>query len=134
MYFAVAGCTPNPETAYDLLQEDTFWTLVSGDTFADGGSVALSFINSDGQIIHLWAQGSSGSDAGPRRFFLKRTYNDPQPVEVVPGSSIEERVLTLLESFQRRPYVNIPESYPKHFVSMLRDRKHPFPDNWLTFP
>jgi hypothetical protein len=127
---------PSPPTAFDLLQADTFWTLAFGDSFMDGGSFVLGFIGSDGQIIHVWAQARRDPTASDQRFYLKRTYNDPAAVEVLPGSPIEARVIELLTSHQRRPDLGIQESYARHFIAMLRDRRRPMPQmkEWETDP
>ncbi|HEX8371819.1 MAG TPA: hypothetical protein VF585_03495 [Chthoniobacterales bacterium] len=139
LIFAVLGCSPKQDpdparrTAFELLQSDDFWNLAFGDAFADGGSATLSFINSDGAIIHLWAQAPTSRE---RQFFLKRFYSDPKAVEIPPNSPIEKRVLELLSSHHRRDSVNIPESYAQHFTAMLRDRQRRFPDiqEWNTAP
>ena len=138
---AIVACSPKPaasptKSAFDLLQEDTFWTLAFGDAFGDGGSFTLSFIGSDGQIIHIWAQARRDPTASTQQFYLKRTYNDPKAIEILPGSPVEARVIELLTSHQRRPTLGIPASYPKHFIAMLRDRKRPFPqeDEWQNEP
>ena len=139
---AVVACSPKPtasplpKTAFDLLQADTFWTLAFGDAFADGGSFSLSFIGSDGQIVHVWAQSPHDRTSSAQRFYLKRTYNDADAVEILPGSAVETRVIELLNSYHRRPQIQIQDSYAKHFIVMLRDRKRPFPkmDDWLTDP
>ena len=139
---ALPACSPKPnvappsKTAYDLLQNDTFWTLAFGDAFADGGSVTLSFVGRDGDIIHLWAQAPLNATAPTRQFYLKRTYNDPNAVEILPGSPVERRVLELLTSYQHRSQVSIPDSYAQHFIAMLRDRKRPFTglDEWEAPP
>ena len=139
---AIAACSPkaaappSSKTAFDLLQQDTFWTLAFGDAFADGGSFTLSFIGRDGQIIHVWAQARVDEAASAQRFYLKRTYNDSDAVEVLPGSPIEARVIELLTSHHRRPEIGIQASYAKHFIAMLRDRKRPFPQaaEWMSDP
>jgi hypothetical protein len=139
---AIAACSPKaaapplPKTAFDLLQADASWTLAFGDAFLDGGSFTLSFIGSDGQIIHVWAQARRDATASAQRFYLKRTYNDPDAVDVLPDSPVEARVIELLNSHQRRPQLGIQDSYAKHFIAMLRDRKRSLPkeDEWLTDP
>ncbi len=139
---AIAACSPKPnadpglKTAFELLQSDTFWTLAFADAFADGGSVTLSFVGADGDIIHLWAQAPFNATSPKRQFFLKRTYNDPKAVEIAPGSPVEQAVIELLGSYQRRSQFTIPDSYAQHFIALLRDRQRPFPnfDEWATPP
>ena len=139
-FLAIVACshkaTAPPKTASELLRDDTFWTIAFGDAFGDGGSTSLSFIGSDGQIIHIWAQVRREPTAAPQRFYLKRTYNDPDAVEILPGSPLEARVIELLTSHQHRSDYTLPKSYPKHYIAMLRDRKRPFPrdDEWQTDP
>jgi hypothetical protein len=98
--------------------------------------MSLSFIGSNGQIIHVWAQARRDPAAGPQRFYLRRTYNDPDSVEILPGSPLEARVIELLASHQHRADYTLPKSYPKHFIAMLRDRQRAFPrdDEWESDP
>lgn len=136
-----AGCSPKatspqPKTASELLQEETFWTLAFADAFGDGGSVSLSFIGSEGQIIHVWAQARRPSEEGPQRFYLKRTYNDPAEIVILPSSPLEVRVIDLLNKHQHRSDYTLSESLPKHFIALMRDRRRPFPrfDEWEKDP
>ena len=98
--------------------------------------MTLGFLNGKGEIIHLWAQTPVGMISSKRQFYLKRTYNDPEAIEVLPGSALEQRVLRLLDSYESRPEIKIPASYPKRFSALLRDRNLPFPSHsdWSKDP
>jgi hypothetical protein len=125
-----------PKNAEQMLREETFWRLAVGDVFLDGGSVSLGFIGSEGQIIHVQADVHRNPADGSQRFYLMRTYHDMDGVEILPKSSLEHRVIELLTQYQRRPENNIPDSYTKHFIALMRDRQRPFPkhDDWLSNP
>ena len=132
----LTGCSRKQRNAYEMLQAGIDWTFVSGAAFADGGSRSLAFLNAEGEVIHLWAETDAWSKGRPRRFFLKRTYNDPASVEVLPGSDTEKKVIEMLETCYHRNDTGLPESYPKHFIALLKDRHRPFPhdDEWLHSP
>jgi hypothetical protein len=126
----IAACAPRTESAWDLLNKKDTWTLAGGDEFADGGSLCLSFINRNGEIIHLWAQAPvPGKPELGRSFFIQRTYDDPKKIEVLPNSKIENEVLSLLTSYRRRSWVTIPDSYPTSFAASIQDRRHPLVEN-----
>lgn len=102
----------------EQFRESEPWNLVRVDYFLDGGSVALSFLGRDGEILHLWAE-----QGIPRRCFLKRTYNDPSAVEVESGSDLEKRVLTLLSNCRVSDQAKAAlEPLPKLCAALLRDR------------
>ncbi|MCP5537308.1 MAG: hypothetical protein H7A51_13890 [Akkermansiaceae bacterium] len=86
------------EGAIELLDRGKYWSYRTSDMFADGGSVIMGFINGNGEIIYVWFDFSIGGEKYDyRRCFLQESYNDPDAVEILQGSDLESKVITLIE-------------------------------------
>jgi hypothetical protein len=118
----IVGCSSffKQEQAYSavnvLASSDHFYLVdIAGVT---DGSVIFSFLNEDGQILHLW-EDSIGWKGQDRRYYLKIRYNDPVAVEISHNSSLEGQVLKMLEECSR-----LRDSFPPvphTFDSILDD-------------
>jgi len=81
-----------------LLESGSYWSYRTADVFADGGSVAMGFINSNGEVLYVIFDYSIYMDKNYRPCRLKRTYHDSGAVEILPGSELERKVLALIEN------------------------------------
>jgi len=77
---------------------DGFWTYRTADYFWDGGSFVMGFINGNGEVLYVFFDYSLNMSKNYRPCWLKRTYNDSGAVEILPGSELERKVLTLIEN------------------------------------
>jgi len=106
--FALLACnsskTPSPGKVGSLPEHmehfdlEGFWTYRTADRFLDGGSVALGFIDSNGDLLYVWFDFSINSKSKYRRCWLMKTYNDTDGVEIIPKSKLETKVISLIES------------------------------------
>jgi len=111
------------------LNSENYWNLVSVESFTDGGSVVHTFLNGEGEVIHIWTDGSFSSP-DTRRFYLKSSYNDRNAIEVIEGSEFEQKLITLLEScnnYSCLPDNHSIESMCSTLKEIMQDRHLPNP-------
>lgn len=119
----LASCSPASErTSVDVLHSSGYyWELVHPEFFSDGGSVALGLLNSNGELIFLWAH-STWDKPGKQKLYLKLNYNDPNSIEIIEDSDLERAISTILESIVIRPYLDDFIPLVDAFKSVLSDR------------
>ena len=124
LLMCLIGCNRQPEVMQGI-DEPTNWMYITSLPFGDGGSVALGFLDSNGRIIYLWAD-SPMSSPDKRRFFLQRTFNDSQRIEVKENSALEKRVLALIDGCMKFDCLDSCIVDIHAVRKMLLDRNMPF--------
>lgn len=112
----------------DLLSRSGYWKIAGADSFADGGSYCLSFLSQDGVALHLFILPDKARRKGELVFQLRRSYNDPTPVEVTRDSDVEEAVFWLLENYASREEILIESAFSLRLLNVMKNPKLPFPD------
>ncbi len=112
----------NIKTPTDLLSTSDWWEPVHGDTFRDGGSMALSLMNGNGEVMHLWAYCTGLLKTNePQHVRLVMNYN-ARGMKINPGSDLEKQLIKLLDNLyirsEQEAYIPLVED----FKSVLLDR------------
>ena len=115
----------------DILYSSEYLDFVSAIGLVDGGSLIYSFLNDNGDIIHLFEDNSMRSRENDdyRRYFIQRNYTDKAAVEIIPGSELEKKIIELLTNYQG---INEPFPGPRYsqkssceqFATRMMDRKN----------
>lgn len=119
------SCSKN-DTPEALLDSSKYWDYAYSGIFGDGGSVALGFINENGELIYLWVD-SPLKSPDQRRFYLQSTYNDPEAKEVMEGSLLEIKILNLLTTSHTYTFLKPHLPDINLIIEIIQDRKRPFP-------
>jgi hypothetical protein len=121
----LAGCGgggSGPESIA-LLDTSKTWTLSWLENLPQARAVILGFVNEKGRVLYVWAErGRKESD--PNTYYLKVSYSDPSALEILAGSGLEKRVITLLKDHRKNARL---DAYPPVFVELLQDRSKPIP-------
>lgn len=127
----LAACSQKQEHEIDpveqLATKAGYWKLAGADMFGDGGSYCLSFMSEDGAVFHLFALADNYRREGKLVFEIRRTYSDPQAIEVEENSSLQEAVIWLLQNYDKRPEIEIGPEYAQRMIAALHDRRGAFP-------
>lgn len=104
--FSTLGCS---SCSTEQMGKSSAKVLISSERFhlvdiarvTDGGSMVYSFLNEQGEVLHLWEDNSIPSRGSDRRYYLKIKYDDLARVEVLRNSLLERQVLDMLEKCSR---------------------------------
>jgi len=81
----------------DIIRDNDYWFYLTAVPFADGGSVALGFMNGDGVMLHVLFDYSIGHDSDYRRCYIQRSFNDSEAIELERGSELESEVISIIK-------------------------------------
>ena len=100
------SCQENNNIApreHSIFNLDGFWSYRTADMFMDGGSVAMGFVDGNGEILYVFFDYSIESSQNPqtyRKCRLQRTFKGTESVEIPPGSELEAEVITFISEAQ----------------------------------
>jgi hypothetical protein len=120
----LAGCDRQSDVERGI-DKPTHWMYITSMPFADGGSVALGFLDENGRIIYLWVDSPFNSKNGTR-FYLKRTFNDKERIEILKNSELEKRIIALIDGCIKYEFLSPYIADIQLVRKMILDRSIPF--------
>ena len=81
----------------DVIKDHDYWFYLTAVPFADGGSVAMGFMNLEGEMLHVLFDYSIGHDQDYRRCYIQRSFNDLEAIELERGSKLEAKVISIIK-------------------------------------
>jgi hypothetical protein len=120
----LAGCNRQPEVERGI-DKPTHWMYIISMPFVDGGSVALGFLDENGRIIYLWVDSPFNSKNGTR-FYLKRTFNDKERIEILKNPELEKRIIALIDGCVKYDFLSPHIADIQIVRKMILDRSIPF--------